>query len=108
MRISQPTRSFTFARVNPRPIDHSLLVDGSVRIDACLGYKTVTGGGEKRLVGFLVLRGPPAFPSKLCAHFPNFLIKRLDGRMDWDAVEEAFDSVHGDHPWKSIRKTLFP
>jgi len=108
LRISQPTRSFAFARVNPRESDYALLVNSSSNADAHMGHRTIRDDedGRTRLVGFLALRGPPAFPCKLCPHFPNFLISRLQGQPEWDDLKKTYDSVHGEHPFRDLRKKL--
>jgi hypothetical protein len=101
------TRYFTFVKVNPSRKDYDALEKVAKKIQAFLGYKVMRSGDREYLAGFIVLYNQRAFTGQIYAHLPNFLVKPMDGPMDWDAVERTYDRVFGTHPFSDIRKKLF-
>lgn len=108
LKPSKFTRYFTFVKVNPKKIDYDRLNALPIKIGAFMGYKTMKAGGREYLAGFVVLCHQRTFVGGIYPHFPNFLVKPMDKRMDWDAVLGTYDKVFGDHPFSDIKRNLFP
>ena len=102
------TRYFTFVKVNPSTKDYGALEKIAKRLQAFLGYKVMKCRDREYLAGFIVLYKQRAFTGQIYDCMPNFLVKPMDGPMDWDAVERTYDRVFGVHPFIDIRRKLFP
>lgn len=99
------SRFFSFTRVNPKGKEYPMLVRTCERIDACVAYVTIKDGGDRRLTGFLVLRGPRTYADKLMPLFPNFLIKAVKSANYFDVP--AGYVWRGDLPFQDIKRRLF-
>lgn len=100
------TRYFTFVKVNPVEKDYDKLERVAKRMKAFMGYKLMKNGEKEYLVGFILLFHRDSV-FNVYPQFPNFLVKPMDGPMDWDAVERTYDRVFGVHPFSDIRRCLF-
>lgn len=100
------TRYFTFVKVNPSKKDYDVLEKVAARTHAFIGYKVMRSGGREYLAGFVVVY-KRMFTSDIYKWLPNFLVKPMDGPMDWDAVERTYDKVFGAHPFSDVRRKLF-
>lgn len=100
-----------------------MLLGTCENIDACLSYKTVRDGVKLRLVGTLLLRGPPTYADDIGRLLPNFLVlplaKQFDHGKQWleavgsDGVDSSFFidgevySNSKEHPFQMLKNNLF-
>lgn len=106
------TRYFIFSKAAPSKDDEERIIKTCEVIDAFLCYSLVRreDKGRDYLRGIIVLRGPRTTIDgrALYSHFPNVMLRYV-GKMEFD-----FDSlpdnvkIFGDHPFKKLRRTLFP
>lgn len=116
------TRYFTFSRINPGTKDYDLLASVAERFDVFVAYKTSRQLAKfrqvviYRLVGFLVLRGPPTVAGVIGKLLPNFLVTKLHGC--YHKAVRNFNSFDGTlgvtpafylnvHPYDSVKMKLF-
>jgi hypothetical protein len=107
MKPSSFTRYYTFVRVNPTDSDFHLLSRKAKYLKAYMAYKVVVVAGRTYLCGFFVLACQRAFVGELHPHFPNFLLKPMESKVDWELVDTLYDVVIGVHPFRDIKKRLF-
>ena len=106
------TRYFIFSKASPTDGDEEKIINSCKLIDAFLCYARVRNEVRKRdyLRGAIILRGPRANIDgrSLRSYFPNMMLRYI-GRMDFD-IDSLPDGVKvvGEHPFKRLRKTLFP
>lgn len=106
------TRYFIFSKASPTDGDEEKIIKSCELIDAFLCYSRVRNGTTNRdyLRGAIILRGPRANIDgrTLRSYFPNMLL-RFIGRMEFD-IDSLPDNVKvvGEHPFKGLRRTLFP
>lgn len=113
MKLCKPVhRYFIFTRVNPKEIDYDRLDLVAGRINAFIGYRTLTATGSdsrKMMKGFVVLKGERTTVKKIIRFFPNFLLTAIPSTFEMDFSDLPGDTVFlGHHPLDCIRRRLFP
>ena len=109
------TRHLVFTRVNPKTSDYDTLLRVATMIDATVFYKTMQDPvtTTHRLIGTLILSGPPAYPEQIGRMLPNFLVSKLHRQfpegvywMDWIGLDGRMHSNRA-RPLESVKVKLF-